>query len=76
MENTEEVRKLAKKIMDEFISALNKVKETSPEFGVRRNENIREPFENKYSDSDFKDRILKNAKNVNGDFIVAEKKKW
>ena len=72
----EDVRALAKKIMDEFISALDKVEETTPEFGVRRKENIREPFEDKYKDSDFRDRMFKNAPNTDGEFILAEKKKW
>ena len=72
----EEVRVLAKKIMDEFISALNKVEEITPEFGVQRDENVREPFENKYSGDEFKSKILKNAPKKDEDFIIAEKKKW
>ena len=72
----EDVRELAKKIMDEFISALNKVEQTTPEFGVRRIENIREPFENKYKDSDFRQRMFRNAPHTDGEFILAEKKKW
>ena len=62
--------------MDEFISALNSVKDSDADFGVKRDENIREPFENRYTGEKFRDSMLKNAPKVQDDCIVAEKKKW
>jgi Asp-tRNA(Asn)/Glu-tRNA(Gln) amidotransferase C subunit len=74
--NREQIRAQAKKIMDEFVSALEKAEEIKEEFGVHRKDVMREPSANKYKGSDFKERMLKNAPKVEDDQIVCEKKKW
>jgi len=71
----EEVRKEAKKMMDEFIKALEKVKEVKGEVGFEAEQDTRTPKEQK-RDVNFKKRILENAPKSKADFIVAEKKKW
>ena len=73
----EQVRKQAKKILDSFMSALEKVEtEEILRYGVKREEFSRKPGESKYKNTDFKERILDNAKKKEDDQIVAEKKKW
>ena len=72
----EKIKEQAKKIMDEFVSALEKAEQVKEEFGIIRKEIIRTPREDKYKGSDFKQRILKNAPKVEDEQIVAEKKKW
>ena len=71
-----EVREKAKKIIDGFMAALEKAPAHNLEFGANRDKDVRTDFFGKYADSDFKQRFLKNAKNVEEDQIVAEKKKW
>lgn len=70
----EEIRKQAKKIMDDFSEKLKKVEKVEESF-IEREEFERE--EN--SDGSLKlDRkiMFENAPNKNQDFIVAEKKMW
>ncbi len=70
----EKIRKEAKQIMDDFMSALDKVEEVKEEFGNKRDSSMREPKECKYKD--FKTKILANAPKKEDDCILAEKKKW
>ncbi|MBW2995070.1 Asp-tRNA(Asn) amidotransferase GatCAB subunit C [Candidatus Woesearchaeota archaeon] len=72
----EQIKKQAKKIMDEFVSALEKAEQVKEEFGVRRKDVTRVPGKDKYKGSDFKEKVLKNAPKTEDDFIIAEKKKW
>ena len=65
----------AKKIMDDFMTALDKVNASEESFGSERDLNIREASESEYG-KDFKEKILKNAPNKDQDFIIAEKKTW
>ncbi|MFH1072413.1 MAG: hypothetical protein V1743_03215 [Nanoarchaeota archaeon] len=74
-EREEEVKRIAKKIMDEFMEELGKVK-LEEEFGVERNEMFREPDQKSTADPEFRQRMLKNAAKVKDDCIVAEKKSW
>ena len=71
----EKIKKQAKKIMDEFISVLNKVPKIKEEFGVERKQFIRKAEECEYG-SEFKKRMLKNAPKVKDDQIQMEKKEW
>ena len=69
------IKKEAKEILDKFSKALGKVKikekKEKEEFGGMREEgNGLEP------DPDFRARMFKNAPHTEGDFIIAEKKKW
>ena len=72
--NIEEIKKEAKKIMDEFVSKLEKidVKEVLYEFG----DGLREEGGGWETDSDFRDLMFLNAPFVEDDFIVAEKGGW
>ncbi|MBW2987523.1 hypothetical protein KY336_03135 [Candidatus Woesearchaeota archaeon] len=72
-----QVRAQAKKIIDSFMSALEKVEtEEILRYGVKREDFLRKPGESKYNETDFSERMLDNAKNKEDDQIVAEKKKW
>ncbi len=69
------IQEQAKRIMDDFISALSKVGELKEELGVRRKKNLREKV-NIAGDKDFSERMLKNAPKTKDRFILAEKKTW
>ena len=71
----EKIRKQAKAIMDDFIKALDKVGEISGEVGIERDEMARAAKPNK-PDSNFRERMLKNAPKKDDDHIIAEKKDW
>jgi len=73
--NKEEILAQAKKIMDEFVSALDKV-EVNEKFGSERDLQVRTPNEETDSSLEFTKRILKNAPKVKDDFFIMEKKKW
>ncbi len=74
-EDKEAVRLKAKKIMDDFMGALSDAEDISSNFGSERNKDTRDFFDNKYDD-EFRERFLKNAKNVDDNQIVSERKKW
>jgi len=69
------IKKQAKKIMDEFISALNKVPKIKEEFGQERGQFTRKSAKSEYG-IEFKKRILKNAPKVKDEQIIMEKKSW
>ena len=71
----EKIRKEAKQIMDDFMSALDKVEDVKGEFGTRRAVSKRKPSKSKYG-NDFRERLLNNAPKTEDNCIVAEKKKW
>ena len=71
----EEILKQAKKIMDEFVAALDKVK-VSDKFGVHREEQVRIASKDCEDSTEFRKRIFKNAPKVKDDFFVMEKKHW
>ncbi len=73
--NEDKIKKQAKKIMDEFISALKKVPEIKEEFGQERKQFSRKSDKNEYG-KEFKERMLKNAPKTKDNQIVAEKKRW
>lgn len=70
-----EIKKEARQILDDFSSALAKVrikgKKTHREVG-----GFREEGAGMKGDEDFRRRMFENAPEKNGDFIIAEKKKW
>lgn len=73
----EQIRNEAKKIIDGFMRALEKVRtEEILKYGVEREEFMRKPGSSKYSGKDFRERMLGNATKKEDDQIVAEKKKW
>lgn len=63
----------AKKILDKFAKALEKVK-TKENFYVDRDEFERE--ENGVKCEDFKASLLDNAPKKDSDFVIAEKGEW
>ena len=63
----------AKKILDKFAKALEKIK-TKEDFYVDRGEFERE--ENGVKCEDFKASLLENSQKKDGDFIIAEKGVW
>ena len=70
----QEIQKQAKKIMDDFIKALDRIKEPK-EFGIERENATRAAEKSRYG-REFRDRMLANAPRKNDDFIIAEKKHW
>ena len=73
--NKEKIKEEAKQIMDDFMKALDKVKEMPDSFGTERTQNTREVSESEYGD-EFKKKVLKNAPENSDDCILAEKKRW
>ena len=71
----EQIRQQAKKIMDEFVAALDQVPEDELELGFDRAEGVRAPGKSA-PDPAFTDRMLKNAPKVKDGCIVAEKRTW
>ena len=71
----EEIKKEAKEILDKFANSLEKVKvkkaEKKEKIGGFRKEGNGEE-----TDEDFRKRMFDNAPRKEGDFILAEKKKW
>lgn len=75
-EEREEIKKEAKKILDDFSAKLEKVSKVS-ESVIERGEGDREEMENGKSDESFSREIFfENAPNKNKDFVIGEKKGW
>ena len=71
----EKIKRQAKEIMDEFMKALEKLPQTTGEFGSERTESLREGKAQK-PNKEFKKRLLQNAPKSKDDYLVMEKKKW
>ncbi|MBI1970001.1 hypothetical protein HYS48_04875 [Candidatus Woesearchaeota archaeon] len=71
----ERIQEQAKKIMDEFSKALDRVEKVDVPIGFEREQNLREFILNQ-ADKEFRERMLKNAPKRKGDYLVAEKKHW
>jgi len=72
--NQEEIKTQAKKIIDSFASALEKVK--VEEARVEREEDRRKEKEGEVCDSDFRKIMFENAPEVEGECIKVEKGGW
>jgi len=70
----EEIKKQAKKLLDEFAGKLEKIKTKEGHF--ENGEGLREEGDGWNTDSDFRDLMLLNAPFVEDDFLVAEKGGW
>mgnify|MGYP003978735359 FL=1 len=66
--------KEAKKIIDDFMRELDKIK-FKGDFFVRRDNNVREECEVN-NEKGFRERFLDNAPKIKNGFVMAEKKKW
>ena len=62
--------------MDNFISALDKTDSKNLDFKIKRDPNVRSDKVQLETNSDFSERMLKNAPEIKNNCIVAEKKKW
>jgi len=71
----EKILAQAKKIMDEFIVALNKV-QVSDKFGAKREHQTRVPSKDCPDSSEFRKIMFKNAPKVKDDYLIMEKKEW
>lgn len=71
----EEIRKQAKKIVDDFSRQLDSVKGKVSESMIEQGEGQRKEGEIKCNEIDRK-IMFENAPETKGDFIVGEKKKW
>ena len=71
----EEIKKQAKKIMDDFAAALEKAGVKEEVVFVEREEDRREEKDEAY-DAEFREIMLKNAPEVKDDFLIAEKGEW
>jgi len=71
----EEILKQAKKIMDEFVAALDKVK-VKEKFGAQREDQVRTPEKECPDSTEFRKRIFKNAPKIKDDYFIMEKKEW
>ena len=71
----EQIKKEAKEILDRFSKTLGKVKikekKIKEEFG-----GMREEGEGLDCDPEFRERFFRNVPEKEGDFLIAEKKKW
>ncbi len=72
----ENIRKQAKKLMDDFVSALEVAKDIEESFGAERREQTRDTSGNNFDSAEFRKRMFKNAPKIKDDFILMEKKKW
>jgi len=73
MVDGQQVQKKAKEIMDSFLAAIEKIPDaTAEEHGAVELRNDAQPS----CDAAFRQRMLKNAKRVEDDFLVMEKGKW
>jgi len=70
----EEIKKQAKKIIDSFVSELEKIE--VEEENVERDEDRRQEKEPSESDSEFRKIMFENSSDVKNNCIVAEKGKW
>lgn len=73
-EEKEEIRRDAKKLLDEFASKLSKIK--AQEDHLDNGTGFREEGEGWNTDPEFRDLMFLNAPFVEGDSIVAEKGGW
>jgi len=71
----EEIRKEAKKILDDFSGKLSKVGKNISDFNIERDEFERKEGEGSCEKIDRK-IMFENAPDKNDDFIIAEKGEW
>ena len=72
----EQIRAEARAMLEKFSKSLGNVKVSSENNVNDESSGFRSESEGEESNEDFRDRMFANAPNVEGDFIIAEKKKW
>ncbi|HIH39214.1 TPA: hypothetical protein HA219_00605 [Candidatus Woesearchaeota archaeon] len=75
MATKEEIVVQAKKIMDEFVSALSKVN-VKEKFGAERKNQMRVPSKDCPDSAEFRKRIFRNVPKIKDDYFIMEKKEW
>jgi Asp-tRNA(Asn)/Glu-tRNA(Gln) amidotransferase C subunit len=73
--NEKEILAQAKKIMDDFVKVLDKVK-VEEKFGSERKAQVRVPSEKCTDSSEFRQKVFKNAPKIKDDLFIMEKKQW
>jgi len=73
--NQSQITVQAKKIIDNFSKALEKIK-ISPKKTIQKTGGFREESEPQQANQEFKKRMFSNAPETQGDFIISEKRKW
>lgn len=71
----QEIKEQAKKILDDFSKALEGIEDKKLLSGVERSKQLREETKT-FCDKEFKKLFLKNVPKTEGDYVLAEKKKW
>ena len=71
----EEIKKDAKRIMDNFMEEMKDIQIES-EFILEREKCLREEGKGTEPDEDFKQRFLSNAKKTSGEAVLANKGDW
>ncbi|MEN7982308.1 MAG: hypothetical protein ABFQ65_02590 [Nanoarchaeota archaeon] len=71
----QEIKKQAKKIIDDFSKKLEKISKKTSGYLIEREKNQREE-KTQNCGKDFRKIMFENAPNKNEDFIIAEKKRW
>lgn len=71
----QEIKEQAKKILDNFSKALEGIEDKKLLSGIEREKQLREESKTK-CDKEFKKLFLKNVPKTEGDYVLAEKKKW
>ncbi len=71
-----DIRKQAKKMMDDFSKKLSKIDKKIEEPLIERDEGEREEGDRGSCDKEFRKIMFENAPSKNKDFIIAEKKEW
>ncbi len=72
----DQIREEAKEILDRFVGALNKADLKKVGRPLLNEDGVRKEGEGSDSDPDFRKSMFENAPKKDGDFIIAEKKKW
>ena len=70
----EQIKKQAKKLLNDFSGKLEKIKAKEEHF--ENSDGLREEGDGWETDKDFRDLMLLNAPFVEDDFVVAEKRGW
>lgn len=70
------VRADVERILSMFAEQIKDFDDKEVPFFIERKDNLRNPDEQSRSSDDFRQRMLKNAPEQDGDYIVAEKKGW
>jgi Asp-tRNA(Asn)/Glu-tRNA(Gln) amidotransferase C subunit len=75
-EDRKQIKEDVKKIVESFGDVLNSLENLPEEGFIQRESSFREEKKEFFKDLNFRERVFKNSKNKNKNFLIAEKKKW